>query len=67
MFDAVRAARIAMLLIPLGLWIWLCRDWPARLGLYSDDWDGVAASFPGTADAFRDVLNLTATRPVSAP
>jgi hypothetical protein len=54
-------------LTPAILWIWLCRDWPARLGFYSDDWMILLHPFVGTADAFRDITNLVATRPVSAP
>jgi hypothetical protein len=56
-----------LLLIPVALWIWLCRDWPARLGFYSDDWMILLHPFVGTAGAFHDILNLVVTRPVSAP
>ena len=66
-FDVARVARVSMVLIPLALWIWLCRDWPTRLGFYSDDWKVLLHPFVGTVEAFRDILNLTATRPVSAP
>jgi|SRR5579871_2934894 len=66
-FDIARVYRVAMVFVPLALWIWLCRDWPTRLGFFSDDWMVLLHPFVGTADAFRDVLNLTATRPASAP
>jgi hypothetical protein len=56
-----------LLLLPVALWIWLCRDWPARLGFYSDDWMILLHPFPGTARAFHDVYNAVITRPVSAP
>ena len=65
--DVASAARLCIALAPLALWIWLCRDWPARLGFYSDDWTVLLHPFPGTADAFRDTLRMVATRPVSAP
>jgi len=51
----------------VALWIWLCRDWPARLGFYSDDWMVLLHPFVGTADAYRDISNPVVTRPVSAP
>jgi hypothetical protein len=54
-------------LLPATLWIWLCRDWPSRLGFYSDDWMVLLHPFVGSAEAFRDITNLVATRPVSAP
>jgi len=54
-------------LLPAALWIWLCWDWPSRLGFYSDDWMVLLHPFVGTADAFHDTANLVATRPVSAP
>ena len=54
-------------LLPAALWIWLCWDWPSRLGFYSDDWMVLLHPSVGTASAFRDTLNLVATRPVSAP
>jgi hypothetical protein len=66
-FDGSRTSRVSMALIPLALWIWLCRDWPTRLGFYSDDWIVLLHPIAGTTEAFRDILNLTATRPVSAP
>jgi len=56
-----------LLPLPIALWIWLCWDWPTRLGFYSDDWIVLLHPFVGTAEAFRDDLNLVATRPVSAP
>jgi hypothetical protein len=56
-----------LLLLPVVLWVWLCRDWPTRLGLYSDDWTILLHPFVGTADAFGDILKIVATRPVSAP
>jgi hypothetical protein len=56
-----------LVLLPLTLWIWLCRDWPVRLGFYSDDWIVLLHPFVGTAEAFRGILNAVATRPVSAP
>ena len=56
-----------LLLLPVALWIWLCRDWPTRLGFYSDDWMVLLHPFVGTADAYRDISNLVVTRPVSAP
>ncbi len=62
-----RAAPICLALVPLVLWTWLGRDWPARLGFYSDDWMVSLHPFVGTADAYHDILNLVATRPVSAP
>jgi len=66
-FDVARAARLCIVLVPLVLWIWLCRDWPARLGFYSDDWTVMLHPFVGTAEAFRDILRMVATRPVSVP
>jgi hypothetical protein len=59
--------RWVAVLLPAALWIWLCRDWPSRLGFYSDDWMVLLHPFVGTAEAFRDTVNLVATRPVSAP
>lgn len=56
-----------LLLLPLALWIWLCRDWPARLGFYADDWMVLLHPFPGTAGAYHDIFNLVVSRPVSAP
>jgi hypothetical protein len=56
-----------MLLLPVALWIWLCRDWPARLGFYADDWIVWLHPFVGTAEAFRDIADLVAARPVSIP
>jgi hypothetical protein len=53
--------------LPAALWIWLCWDWPHRLGFYSDDWMILLHPFVGTAEAFRDIANAVATRPVSAP
>jgi hypothetical protein len=66
-FDVAYALRVCLVLIPLALWIWLCGDWPTRLGFYSDDWMVLLHPFVGTAEAYRDILNLVATRPVSAP
>jgi hypothetical protein len=54
-------------LLPAALWIWLCWDWPSRLGFYSDDWMVLLHPFAGTAEAFYETANLVATRPVSAP
>jgi hypothetical protein len=54
-------------LLPAALWIWLCRDWPSRLGFFSDDWMVLLHPFVGSAGAFRDIANLVATRPISAP
>jgi hypothetical protein len=54
-------------LLPAALWVWLCWDWPSRLGFYSDDWIVLLHPFAGTVEAFRDTLKLVATRPVSAP
>ncbi|WP_298259287.1 hypothetical protein [Bradyrhizobium sp.] len=62
-----RWLRVPLLLVPVALWIWLCRDWPTRLGFCSDDWMVLLHPFVGTAEAFRDTLRLVATRPVSAP
>jgi len=56
-----------ILLVPLLLWIWVCWDWPARLGFYSDDWMVLLHPFVGTDQAFRDVARMVATRPVSIP
>jgi hypothetical protein len=56
-----------MLLLPVAFWIWLCQDWPARLGFFSDDWMVLLHPFFGSAEAFRDITNLVATRPASAP
>jgi hypothetical protein len=65
--EAWQLRKSILLLLPVVLWIWLCRDWPTRLGFYSDDWMVLLHPFVGTAEAFRDDLNLVATRPVSAP
>jgi len=56
-----------LLLLPVTLWIWLCRDWPVRLGFYSDDWMVLLHPFVGTAGAYHDITGLVLTRPVSAP
>lgn len=64
--DRPRVA-IMFLLLPLIVWVWLCRDWPARLGFYSDDWMILLHPFVGTAEAFRDIARGVATRPVSVP
>jgi hypothetical protein len=56
-----------LVLLPLAFWIWLCRDWPARLGFFSDDWMVLLHPFVGSAEAFRNITNLVATRPASAP
>jgi hypothetical protein len=56
-----------LLLLPVALWVWLCRDWPTRLGFYSDDWMILLHPFVGTAEAFNDILRVVAARPVSAP
>jgi hypothetical protein len=66
-FSIERTAGIFFVAVPFVLWIWLCRDWPARLGFYSDDWMVLLHPFVGTTAAFRDTLYLVATRPVSAP
>jgi hypothetical protein len=65
--SSALAARVFIVLVPFALWIWLCRDWPTRLGFYSDDWMALLHPSVGTVEAFRDTLNLVATRPVSAP
>src|ERR1700722_2437338 len=57
----------SMLLLPVAFWIWLCQDWPARLGFFSDDWMILLHPFVGTAEAFREIANAVATRPVPAP
>jgi hypothetical protein len=62
-----RPYRWIAVLLPAALWICLCWDWPSRLGFYSDDWMVLLHPFAGTAEAFRDTVNLVATRPVSAP
>src|SRR5580700_357505 len=62
-----RYYRWIAVLLPAGLWIWLCWDWPTRLGFYSDDWMILLHPFVGTAEAFRDIANAVATRPVSTP
>jgi hypothetical protein len=62
-----RYYRWIAVLLPAALWIWLCWDWPSRLGFYSDDWMVLLHPFVGTAEAFRDTINIVATRPVSAP
>jgi hypothetical protein len=56
-----------LLLIPAALWIWLCRDWPVRLGFFGDDWMVFLHPFVGTAEAYHDMFGLVVTRPVSAP
>ena len=56
-----------MLLLPVALWIWLCWDWPARLGFYCDDWMILLHPFVGTREAFRDLARDLVTRPVSIP
>src|ERR1700741_2879839 len=56
-----------LFILPVTLWIWLCHDWPARLGFYSDDWIILLHPFVGTAEAFHDIFNVVASRPVSAP
>jgi hypothetical protein len=56
-----------LLFLPVAFWIWLCRDWPTRLGFFSDDWLVLLHPFVGTAEAFRNITNLVATRPVSVP
>jgi hypothetical protein len=66
--DSVsRRYRWIAALLPAALWVWLCWDWPSRLGFYSDDWIVLLHPFAGTADAFEDILKIVATRPVSAP
>lgn len=68
LFQVERWPRaFVLLLLPLALWVWLCRDWPLRLGFYSDDWMVLLHPFVGTAGAFHDVANIVATRPASAP
>src|SRR5579872_2309947 len=62
-----RLLPVSLPLLPIILWIWLCRDWPSRLGFYFDDWMVLLHPFVGTAEAFHDILTLVATRPVSAP
>ena len=57
----------ALSLLPLVLWIWLCHDWPTRLGFYSDDWMVLLHPAAGTTEAFHHIYSLVATRPVSAP
>jgi hypothetical protein len=56
-----------LLLLPVALWVWLCRDWSTRLGFYADDWMIFLHPFVGTAEAFNDILRVAASRPVSAP
>ena len=65
--GAFARSSIVLLLLPIALWIWLCRDWPARLGFYSDDWMIFLHPFVGTAEALYDVAVLVANRPVSIP
>ena len=62
-----RSLRTSLLLVPIALWIWLCWDWPARLGFYSDDWMVLLHPFVGTAEAYRDIARMVASRPVSIP
>src|ERR1700733_12185729 len=62
-----RRYRWIAVFLPVALWIWLGRDWPSRLGFYLDDWMVLLHPLAGTVEAFRDTLNLVATRPVSAP
>ena len=62
-----RSLRASLLLVPIALWIWLCRGWPARLGFYSDDWMLLLHPFVGTAEAYRDIARVVASRPVSIP
>ena len=64
---ARRFPRWTMLLLPVAVWIWLCHDWPVRLGFFSDDWMVLLHPVSGTAAAYRDVLKLVQTRPASAP
>lgn len=64
---AWRFGASVVVLLPASLWIWLCRDWPFRLGFYSDDWMVLLHPSVGTSEAFRDIANLVAARPVSAP
>ena len=60
-------SRAAMLLLPFAVWIWLCLDWPARLGFYADDWVLLLHPFVRTARAFHDIASIVATRPASIP
>jgi len=67
-FKLARSASfLTIILSPVVFWIWLCRDWPERLGFFSDDWMVLLHPFVGTAEAYHDILNLVATRPASAP
>jgi hypothetical protein len=63
---SIDLARGAIFILPVILWVWLCHDWPARLGFYSDDWTVLLHPFPGTAAAFTDIFHLVIPRPVSA-
>jgi hypothetical protein len=56
-----------LVLLPFGLWIWLCRDWPTRLGFFCDDWMFLLHPSVGTIEAFRDIAKAVATRPASIP
>jgi hypothetical protein len=66
-FGLARYFSLSMMMLPVILWIWLCRDWPERLGFFSDDWMVLLHPFVGAAEAYHDIMNLVATRPVSAP
>src|SRR2546425_6831404 len=55
------------LLLPLVVWVWLCADWPSRLGFFSDDWAILLHPSVGSAQAFRDILSIVLSRPASAP
>jgi len=56
-----------LVLLPVGLWIWLCWDWPTRLGFFCDDWMILLHPAVGTVEAFRDIAKVVATRPASIP
>jgi hypothetical protein len=64
---SIDLARGALFILPIGLWIWLCHDWPARLGFHSDDWTILLHPFAGTSASFTDIFNFVIPRPVSAP
>jgi hypothetical protein len=66
-FVETKVSEWWILLLPVSLWIWLCHDWPARLGFYSDDWTVFLHPFVGTSEAFTDIFYLVISRPVSVP
>ena len=66
-FVGTKVSEWWILLLPVSLWIWLCHDWPFRIGFYADDWTVLLHPAQGTLGSFIDVLKLVASRPVSAP